>query len=125
MICEHQGVVALQSCSLDARLQSRPGRRIAQFLSPGFDVCVHEVFASLCYGSTLVLRKDDDDPYSHLSDVDVIAMNATVAGSMDPSEYPNLRYVCAFPASFTQWLIKKKKKTTGIRRRGANPAENG
>ena len=122
MVCEHQGVVALQSCSLDARLQSRPGRRIAQFLSPGFDVCVHEVFASLCYGSTLVLRKDDDDPYSHLADVDVIAMNATVAGSLDPSEYPNLRYVCVSPACAQPVAYQK---TTGIRRRGANPAENG
>ena len=112
MVCEHQGVVALQSCSLDARLQSRPGRRIAQFLSPGFDVCVHEVFASLCYGSTLVLRKDDDDPYSHLSDVDVIAMNATVASSLDPSEYPNLRYVRALHAcvQLSQWLIKKTQQ---------------
>lgn len=109
MICEHQGVVALQSCSLDARLQSRPGRRIAQFLSPGFDVCVHEVFASLCYGSTLVLRKDDDDPYSHLSDVDVIAMNATVAGSLDPSEYPNLRYVCILPVCVQPWLIRRQQ----------------
>lgn len=63
-------------------------------MSTGFDVCVHEVFASLCYGATLVLRKDDDDPFSHLTDVDVVSMNATVAGSLDPLEYPNLQYVC-------------------------------
>lgn len=70
---------------------------------------MHEVFASLCYGSTLVLRKDDDDPYSHLSDVDVIAMNATVAGSLDPSEYPNLRYVCILPVCVQPWLIRRQQ----------------
>lgn len=103
-------MVALQSGSLEARLHSKPGRRIAQFLSPGFDVCVHEVFASLCNGATLVLRKDDDDPFSHLPNVDVVAMNATVAGSLDPSEYPNLRYVCALlPHSLAQWLIAVQK----------------
>lgn len=83
---------------------------------------MHEVFSSLCYGSTLVLRKDDDDPYSHLSDVDVIAMNATVAGSLDPSEYPNLRYVRALHVC---GQLVAYQKTTGIRRRGANPTENG
>lgn len=106
VLCLHQGVVSLQSCSEEGRLHSEPGRRIAQFMSTGFDVCVHEVFASLCYGATLVLRKDDDDPFSHLADVDVVSMNATVAGSLDPSEYPGLHYVCSRSRMFDQRLTR-------------------
>jgi len=122
VLCLHQGVVSLQSSSEEGRLHSEPGRRIAQFMSTGFDVCVHEVFASLCYGATLVLRKDDDDPFSHLADVDVVSMNATVAGSLDPSEYPDLHYVC-FPCSriFDQGLTRFKP---GLPRWGANPSKN-
>lgn len=100
VLCQHEGVVALHGTSLEARMYSQPGRRIAQFLSPGFDVCMHEIFASLCYGSTLVLRKDDNDPFSHLPDVDVAAINASVASSLDPSEYANLKYVSSTVTSY-------------------------
>lgn len=54
---------------------------------------MHEIFASICYGSTLVLRKDDNDPFSHLLDVDAAAINASVASSLDPLEYTNLKFV--------------------------------
>lgn len=122
VLCLHQGVVSLQSSSMEGRLHSKPGRRIAQFMSTGFDVCVHEVFASLCYGATLVLRKDDDDPFSHLADVDVVSMNATVAGSLDPSEYPDLDYVC--PPRSRMFVHRLTRLELGLPCWGANPTKN-
>ena len=122
VLCLHQGVVSLQSCSVEGRLHSKPGRRIAQFMSTGFDVCVHEVFASLCYGATLVLRKDDDDPFSHLADVDVVSMNATVADSLDPSEYPDLDYVC--PPCSRMVAHRLTRLEPGLPCWGANPTKN-
>ncbi|KAK7540271.1 hypothetical protein IWX49DRAFT_507316 [Phyllosticta citricarpa] len=92
VLCEHGGVTAFHS-DLEVRLNSAPGVRIAQFLSPGFDGCVHEVFASLCYGATLVLRKEPENPFSHLGDVDVAMMTPSVAAGLDPSDYPNLKCV--------------------------------
>ncbi|KAK8157457.1 hypothetical protein IWX90DRAFT_324270 [Phyllosticta citrichinensis] len=92
VVCEHGGVTAFHS-DLEVRLNSAPGVRIAQFLSPGFDGCVHEVFATLCYGATLVLRKEPENPFSHLGDVDVAMMTPSVAAGLDPSDYPNLKCV--------------------------------
>ncbi|KAH9864492.1 hypothetical protein J1614_010426 [Plenodomus biglobosus] len=90
--CAHSAVTAFHA-DLDVRLNSAPGVRIAQFLSPGFDGCVHEVFASLCYGATLVLRKEPDDPFSHLGHVDVAMMTPSVAAGLDPANFPNLKFV--------------------------------
>ncbi|OJD30965.1 peptide synthetase [Diplodia corticola] len=92
VVCEHGGVVAFHA-DPEVRLNSGPGVRIAQFLSPGFDGCVHEVFASLCYGATLVLRTEPDNPFSHLGHVDVAMMTPSVAAGLDPADYPNLTCV--------------------------------
>jgi hypothetical protein len=59
----------------------------------GFDGCVKEVFAALCYGATLVL-KDPEDPLAHLSCVDATMITPTLLTTMDPREYPNLKVVC-------------------------------
>ncbi|KAK4099515.1 acetyl-CoA synthetase-like protein [Parathielavia hyrcaniae] len=40
----------------------KPGRRVAQFMSPAFDVCTAEIISTLLHGATLVLR----DPLSPL-----------------------------------------------------------
>ncbi|EMD58405.1 hypothetical protein COCSADRAFT_350779 [Bipolaris sorokiniana ND90Pr] len=90
--CVHGAVTAFHA-DLDVRLNSAPGVRIAQFLSPGFDGCVHEIFATLSHGATLVLRTEQDDPFSHLIDVDVAMMTPSVAAGLDPSEFPNLKFV--------------------------------
>lgn len=90
--CVHGAVTAFHA-DPDVRLNSAPGVRIAQFLSPGFDGCVHEVFASLCYGATLVLRTERDDPFGHLGHVDVAMMTPSVAAGLNPAEFPNLKFV--------------------------------
>lgn len=55
---------------------------------------MQEIFGTLCYGATLVLRTDDDDPYSHIHAVDAIILNSSVAAELDPDDYPNLQIVC-------------------------------
>ncbi|RAH47779.1 acetyl-CoA synthetase-like protein [Aspergillus brunneoviolaceus CBS 621.78] len=90
--CLHRGLVALQSRE-EYRVFSRPGRRIAQFLSPGFGGCVFEVFGTLCYGATLVLRAKDDDMLSHLGQVDATILTPSVAAEMVPWHFPNIKFV--------------------------------
>ncbi|KAK6820191.1 hypothetical protein RU639_007482 [Aspergillus parasiticus] len=92
VLCEHRGVVAFHS-SPETTMHSAPGRRIAQFLSSGFDGAVHEIVATICFGGTLVLRKRDNDPFSHLTDVDVAFLNPSVAAYLSPADYPNLQYL--------------------------------
>lgn len=74
-------------------MHSAPGRRIAQFMAPGFDGCVWEILATLSFGGTLVLRKRDNDPFSHLTDVDAAVLNPSVAAHLSPVDYPNLQHV--------------------------------
>jgi hypothetical protein len=58
----------------------------------GFDGCVKEIFAALCYGATLVLN-DPDHPLAHLSSVDATMITPTLLTTMEPEEYPNLKIV--------------------------------
>ncbi|CAG8909346.1 unnamed protein product [Penicillium egyptiacum] len=105
VMCLHRGLVALQA-SETTRLGSQPGRRIAQFLAPGFGGCLHEVFSALCYGGTLVLRKYDDDMFSHLDDVDVAIITPSVAAEADATQFPKLRYVSFyFPSLLTYFPV--------------------
>ncbi|KAE8346096.1 hypothetical protein BDV24DRAFT_176994 [Aspergillus arachidicola] len=92
VLCEHRGVVAFHS-SPETTMHSAPGRRIAQFLSSGFDGCVQEILSTICFGGTLVLRKQDNDPFSHLTNVDVAMLNPSVAAHLSPVDYPNLQYL--------------------------------
>ncbi|KAL1622594.1 NRPS [Neofusicoccum ribis] len=91
VVCNHGGLTALHS-EPECRLHAAPGVRIAQFLATGFDCCVQEVTAALSHGATLVLRKDPDDPFSHLGDVDVALVTPSVAAELDPAEYGNIKY---------------------------------
>ncbi|KAF9632962.1 hypothetical protein BFW01_g3825 [Lasiodiplodia theobromae] len=91
VICNHGGLTALHS-KPECRLHAAPGVRIAQFLATGFDCCVQEMTAALSHGATLVLRKDPDDPFSHLGDIDVALVTPSVAAELDPAEYGNIKY---------------------------------
>ncbi|CAG7937810.1 unnamed protein product [Penicillium nalgiovense] len=92
VVVEHRSAVAFLSTQVN-RLHSQPGQLNAQFLSPNFDCSMQEIFGTLCYGATLVLRTDDDDPYSHIHAVDAIILNSSVAAELDPDDYPNLQIV--------------------------------
>ncbi|KAL4770569.1 hypothetical protein BDW60DRAFT_223917 [Aspergillus nidulans var. acristatus] len=71
------------------RINSAPGRRNAQLLSLGFDVVLVELFGSLCYGATLVL-KDPNDPFAHLKLVDATLATPSLLSACQPEDFPNL-----------------------------------
>lgn len=111
----HRGLVALQSTER-TRIFSKPGRRIAQFLSPAFGGCVFEIFAALCYGATLVLRKDDSNMISHLDDVHAAILTPSVAAELDASKFPNIQYVRILRTFVCPWFAYQ---LPGLLRRGA------
>ena len=55
----------------------------------GFDVVLVEIFGTLLYGGTLVL-KDPSDPLSHLKRVDAIYSTPSLLVALSPNEYSNL-----------------------------------
>uniref|UniRef100_A0A8H7K4S4 Carrier domain-containing protein n=1 Tax=Bionectria ochroleuca TaxID=29856 RepID=A0A8H7K4S4_BIOOC len=83
-----------------------PGRRIAQFMSPVFDVCNMEVFSALLHGATLVLR-DPSDPYAHLHRVNTAAVTPSVLAAMNPDYFPNLEVVYACGEPVTAAIVKR------------------
>ncbi|KAI1820251.1 acetyl-CoA synthetase-like protein [Xylaria intraflava] len=91
VVCRHESIVALQR-NFDIRLRARPGWKIAQVMSPGFDGSIHEIFSALSYGATLVL-KDAAKPFDHLHRSDAVLFTPSVAQSLDPSDFPNLEAV--------------------------------
>lgn len=98
VLCTHQGLVAFQKDEA-VRLGARSGVRIAQFMSPGFDGSIHEIFSTLSYGATLVLRRNVD-PFEVLSRVHVAIMTPSVARTISPQEFPNLQRVRLHPTFF-------------------------
>lgn len=89
--CTHSGVVSVLRDPV-ARLQVRPGLRVAQMLAPAFDGALQEVFSALCYGGTLVL-KSPTEPFEHLRVADSVDMTPSLAAELNPDDYPNLKYV--------------------------------
>ncbi|KAK4082726.1 uncharacterized protein Triagg1_1616 [Trichoderma aggressivum f. europaeum] len=71
------------------RMFSGPGRRHAQVYALGFDVVLVELFGSICYGGTLVL-KDPSDPLGHLKRVDATYSTPSLLAALSPEEFPNL-----------------------------------
>ncbi|KAL6879350.1 non-ribosomal peptide synthetase [Trichoderma novae-zelandiae] len=71
------------------RLFSGPGRRLGQVYALGFDVVLVEIFGTLLYGGTLVL-KDPSDPLSHLKRVDAIYSTPSLLVALSPNDYSNL-----------------------------------
>lgn len=72
-----------------ARLHARPGRRHAQIFSPGFDVSIAELFGTLCYGATLVL-KDPANPIAHLGRVNATMATPSLLSTLPPTQFQNL-----------------------------------
>lgn len=76
----------------EATMFAAPGRRIAQFMSPAFDVCNAEIFAALLHGATLVLR-DPLDPLAHLARVNTATITPSVLAILDLDRFPGLETV--------------------------------
>ncbi|KAL6235069.1 hypothetical protein BDW75DRAFT_251173 [Aspergillus navahoensis] len=99
------------------RLNSAPGRRNAQLLSLGFDVVLVELFGSLCYGATLVL-KNPNDPFAHLKHVDATLATPSLLSACQPTDFPNLDTIalagepCGMISTGTR-LCPRQKVTIG------------
>ncbi|CZT21192.1 related to non-ribosomal peptide synthetase modules and related proteins [Ramularia collo-cygni] len=92
VICTHRGLVAFQS-DLEVRLFARPGERIAQIMSPGFDGAIHEIFSALCYGATLVLPQEGSQMFDHLHKATSCILTPSIARILNPEDYPGLQTV--------------------------------
>ncbi|OTB04087.1 hypothetical protein M426DRAFT_262558 [Hypoxylon sp. CI-4A] len=111
VMCRHRGLVAFQK-DFRVRLCARPGWRIAQFMSPGFDGSIHEIFSALSYGSTLVL-KDISNPFDHLKRCDAAILTPSVAKVLEVDEFPNLKAVYLVGEAVPQtvcdtWAVRKQ-----------------
>lgn len=51
-----------------------------------------ELFGSICYGGTLVL-KDPSDPLGHLKRVDATYSTPSLLAALSPKEFPNLETI--------------------------------
>ncbi|UKZ72377.1 NRPS [Trichoderma virens FT-333] len=100
----HRGLLSLQS-NPEATMFSRPGKRIAQMMSPAFDYCSNEIFSALLHGATLVLR-DPTDPYAHLKSVDTATLTPSLMAALDPHDYSALRTIYATGEPVTPGLVQ-------------------
>ncbi|KXJ85042.1 hypothetical protein Micbo1qcDRAFT_237604 [Microdochium bolleyi] len=89
-----------------ARLHAAPGRRHAQMFSPGFDVCIAELFGTLCYGATLVLPSAED-PFAHLGRVHATMMTPSFLSVCAPADLANLDSIYLIGEAVPQSLADK------------------
>ncbi|KAH8702193.1 gramicidin S synthetase 1 [Talaromyces proteolyticus] len=118
---QHKGILSVISDG-KGRLYSRPGQRNAQLLSLGFDCCIKEVFSTLCFGATLVL-KDFEDPIAHLKRVDATMATPSLLATLDPSDYANLKVITVAGEATSQSLNDKWAVGGRILINGYGPAE--
>lgn len=72
-----------------ARLHTTPARRNGQMFSVGSDVCAAEIFGTLCFGGTLVL-KDPQNQLVHLRSVNAVIVTPAFLSNSRPQDFPNL-----------------------------------
>ncbi|KAJ8129182.1 hypothetical protein O1611_g4449 [Lasiodiplodia mahajangana] len=84
-----------------ARLFAEPGKRISQLSALGFDMVLIEIFGSLCYVATLVL-KDSSNPFEHIKHVNAMVTTPSFLSALQPEEYPNLDTVLLAGEPVTQ-----------------------
>ncbi|KAL9565123.1 hypothetical protein ACKAV7_010768 [Fusarium commune] len=102
---QHKGILNVVS-QPEGRLYSRPGQRNAQMLSLGFDCCIKEVFSTICFGATLVL-KDPENPIAHLTRVDATIATPSLLATLEPDDYPNLKAITVAGETVSQVLNDK------------------
>ncbi|THC96836.1 hypothetical protein EYZ11_003660 [Aspergillus tanneri] len=91
VICTHQGLVAFQR-DFEVRLRMAVGTRLAQVMSTAFDGSIHELFSTLSYGATLVLRPEGG-AFGHLKTVDSAILTPSIASVLNPDDLPQLKTV--------------------------------
>ncbi|KAI1738585.1 hypothetical protein F4680DRAFT_162848 [Xylaria scruposa] len=95
-------MTVLNAISVPAvRLSAAPGRRVSQLSALGFDMVLIEMFGSLCYGATLVL-KDPNKPFEHIKHVNAMVATPSFLSALSPDEYYNLDTVLLAGEPVTQ-----------------------
>ncbi|KAI0856092.1 hypothetical protein F4860DRAFT_494353 [Xylaria cubensis] len=95
-------MTVLNAISVPAlRLSAAPGRRISQLSALGFDMVLIEMFGSLCYGATLVL-KDPSNPFEHIKHVNAMVATPSFLSALTPDDYYNLDTVLLAGEPVTQ-----------------------
>ncbi|GFF96675.1 nonribosomal peptide synthetase 5 [Aspergillus udagawae] len=117
---QHKGILNVISQPV-GRLHSRPGQRNAQMLSLGFDCCIKEVFSTICFGATLVL-KNPENPISHLARVDATMATPSLLATLEPIDYPNLKVITVAGEAVSQ-VLNDKWAAGRILINGYGPAE--
>jgi non-ribosomal peptide synthetase component F len=117
---QHKGILNVIA-QPEGRLHTRPGQRNAQMLSLGFDCCIKEVFSTICFGATLVL-KDPENPISHLARVDATMATPSLLATLEPTDYPNLKVITVAGEAVSQ-VLNDKWAAGRILINGYGPAE--
>lgn len=78
--------------------------RLTLLIPTGFDVVLVEIFGTLCYGGTLVL-KDASDPFSHLSRVHATMATPSLLSACLPEDFPNLDTIALAGEPVPQSLV--------------------
>ncbi|KAF2201398.1 acetyl-CoA synthetase-like protein, partial [Delitschia confertaspora ATCC 74209] len=86
-----------------ARLHAAPGCRIAQMFSVGFDACMAEIFGTLCYGATLLL-KHPGDIFAALKTANAAMMTPSLLSVFKPAKIPNLETIVLGGETVSQQL---------------------
>ncbi|KAI0126683.1 hypothetical protein BJ170DRAFT_671051 [Xylariales sp. AK1849] len=91
VVCTHRGLVAFQR-DFEVRLRATVGTRVAQVMSMAFDGSIHELFSTISYGGTLVLRQEGET-FAHLKTCDSVILTPSIASVLSPEEFPCLKTV--------------------------------
>ena len=89
-----------------ARLRAAPQRRIAQTFSVGFDACAAEIFGTLCYGATLVL-KDPTDYLANLRVANGAMLTPSLLSTLHHQDFSNLDTIVLGGEAVSQKLVSK------------------
>lgn len=79
----------------------------------GFDVVLIELFGTLCYGGTLVL-KNSSDPFAHLKSVHATMATPSLLAALMPEDYGNLDTIVLAGEALPQHLADIWAKRTHL-----------
>ncbi|KZT23181.1 acetyl-CoA synthetase-like protein [Neolentinus lepideus HHB14362 ss-1] len=91
-ISRHQPLVNVLHESAGSWLSS-PGDRVGNFMGLAFDCCVGEIFSTLMFGATLVLRDDNVDWESTIETLDYLQFTPTGLQRVKPRSFPKLKRI--------------------------------
>ncbi|TFK53381.1 acetyl-CoA synthetase-like protein [Heliocybe sulcata] len=91
-VCRHQPLVNALHDPAGSWLSS-PGDRVGNFMGLAFDCCVGEIFSTLMFGATLVLRDDNVDWAVTIDTLDYLQITPTGLQRVKPRPFPKLKRI--------------------------------